>query len=128
MSHIPAELHYTAAHQWVRFEDDGIATIGITDYAQELLGDLVFVDLPAIGATFVANDQVAIAESVKSASDVYCPLTGKVLAVNEALRNAPELANREPYAAWFFKIDPTDAATQKQMLLTAAQYAAEIGE
>ena len=128
MSHIPAELHYTSTHQWVRFEDDGIATIGITDYAQELLGDLVFVDLPAIGATFVANDQVAIAESVKSASDVYCPLTGKVLAVNEALRHAPELVNSEPYAAWFFKIYPTDAATQKQMLLTAAQYAAEIGE
>ncbi|SSY71058.1 glycine cleavage system protein GcvH [Alysiella crassa] len=122
---IPADLKYVASHEWIRVEADGSATIGITQHAQELLGDIVFVELPEVGATFSAEDQAGSIESVKAASDVYSPISGEVLAVNEALTSSPELVNSAPYGAWFFKIKPSNPA-ELETLLTAEQYAGEI--
>lgn len=122
---IPADLKYVASHEWIRVEADGSATIGITQHAQELLGDIVFVELPEVGATFSAEDQAGSIESVKAASDVYSPISGEVLAVNEALTSSPELVNSDPYGAWFFKIKPSNPA-ELETLLTAEQYAGEI--
>lgn len=122
---IPADLKYVASHEWIRVEADGSATIGITQHAQELLGDIVFVELPEVGATFSAEDQAGSIESVKAASDVYSPISGEVLAVNEDLTSSPELVNSDPYGAWFFKIKPSNPA-ELETLLTAEQYAGEI--
>lgn len=122
---IPADLKYVASHEWIRVEADGSATIGITQHAQELLGDIVFVELPEVGATFSAEDQAGSIESVKAASDVYSPISGEVLEVNEALTSSPELVNSDPYGAWFFKIKPSNPA-ELETLLTAEQYAGEI--
>ena len=119
MSQIPTELRYSAEHQWVRLQEDGTAQIGITDTAQNALGDIVFIELPVVGATFAAGEQAALVESVKSASDVYCPIAGEVVAVNGALDGSPETVNESPYdAGWFFVIRPA------QVLLTAEQYRA----
>ncbi|MFS6938567.1 glycine cleavage system protein GcvH [Neisseria animaloris] len=127
MSNIPAELKYVPSHEWLRLEADGSVTVGITHHAQELLGDIVFVELPEVGANLAAEEQAGVVESVKAASDVYAPIAGEILAVNDALVDAPEIANSEPYGAgWFFKIKPADAA-DLDGLLTAEQYAAEIG-
>ena len=93
MSQIPTELRYSAEHQWVRLQEDGTAQIGITDTAQNALGDIVFIELPAVGATFAAGEQAALVESVKSASDVYCPIAGEVVAVNGVLDGSPETVN-----------------------------------
>ncbi|SMC21323.1 glycine cleavage system H protein [Andreprevotia lacus DSM 23236] len=110
MSHVPAELKYVDTHEWLRLEDDGTITIGITDHAQALLGDIVFVELPQLGAQLAAGDTAGVVESVKAASDVYAPIAGEVVAINEALVNEPELANTEPYGdAWFFRVRPADA-------------------
>lgn len=127
MSNIPAELKYVASHEWLRPEADGTVTVGITHHAQELLGDIVFVELPEVGANLAAEEQAGVVESVKAASDVYAPIAGEVVAVNEDLPSAPETANSDPYGeGWFFKIKPADPA-DLDGLLTAEQYAAKIG-
>ena len=124
MSQIPTELHYSAEHQWVRLQEDGTAQIGITDTAQNALGDIVFIELPAVGATFAAGEQAALVESVKSASDVYCPIAGEVVAVNGVLDGSPETVNELPYdAGWFFVIRPAQVQ-DIETLLTADQYRA----
>jgi glycine cleavage system H protein len=117
MSNVPNELKYRDSHEWVREEADGTFTVGITEHAQELLGDMVFVDLPDVGATFAAGDDCAVAESVKAASDIYAPLSGEIVAVNEELADAPELVNSEPYAAgWLFRIKASDVSELDSML------------
>jgi len=98
-NNIPAELKYVASHEWLRLEDDGTITVGITHHAQELLGDIVFVELPEVGANLAAEEQAGVVESVKAASDVYAPIAGEVVAVNEDLPSAPETAN----LSWFIK-------------------------
>lgn len=124
MSQIPTELRYSAEHQWVRLQEDGTAQIGITDTAQNALGDIVFIELPAVGATFAAGEQAALVESVKSASDVYCPIAGEVVAVNGVLDGSPETVNESPYdAGWFFVIRPAQVQ-DIETLLTADQYRA----
>ncbi|ATP29730.1 glycine cleavage system protein GcvH [Chromobacterium violaceum] len=127
MSNIPAELKYVDSHEWLRLEADGSVTVGITAHAQELLGDIVFVELPKVGANLAKDEQAGVVESVKAASDVYCPIAGEVLAVNEELEGEPELANSDPYGdGWFFKIKPANAADLNG-LMDAAAYAKEIG-
>jgi len=127
MSNIPAELKYVNSHEWLRLEADGTVTIGITDHAQELLGDIVFVELPQVGDELAAEATAGVVESVKAASDVYAPIAGEVVAINDELTSAPELANSDPYgAAWFFRVKPTDASVLDG-LMTAEQYAKEIG-
>lgn len=120
---IPANLKYTKSHEWVRVETDGTVTIGITDHAQELLGDLVFVELPDVGKNLAAEEEAAVVESVKAASDVYAPIAGTVTAVNEAVPDAPETVNQDAYAAWLFRMKPANAA-DVDALLDAAAYAA----
>ncbi|WP_312239681.1 glycine cleavage system protein GcvH [Pantoea sp.] len=128
MSNVPNALKYRESHEWVRKEDDGTYTVGITEHAQELLGDMVFVDLPDVGATFAAGDDCAVAESVKAASDIYAPLSGEIVAVNEELADAPELVNSEPYAAgWLFKIKASDES-ELDALLSADAYKDSIDE
>jgi glycine cleavage system H protein len=106
---IPAELKYTESHEWARLEADGTVTVGITEFAQDALGDIVFVELPTVGKTYAAGDDAAVVESVKAASDIYAPIAGEVVAVNEAVVNAPESINSDAYAAWLFKLKPADA-------------------
>lgn len=126
MSNIPADLRYAASHEWTREEADGTLTIGITDHAQDLLGDVVFVELPEVGRTVSAGEECAVVESVKAASDIYAPVSGEVIAVNEALADGPELVNSEPYeGAWFFKIKPTDSS-ELDKLMDADAYGASI--
>ena len=120
---IPANLKYTKSHEWARLEADGTVTIGITDHAQELLGDLVFVELPDVGKSLAAKQEAAVVESVKAASDVYAPIAGTVVAVNDAVPNSPELVNQDAYAAWLFKLKPANAG-DIDSLLDAAGYAA----
>jgi glycine cleavage system H protein len=123
MSEIPNELKYAPSHEWVREEDDGVVAIGITDHAQMLLGDLVFVELPEIGYVVERDGDCGVVESVKAASDVYAPVAGEVLAVNEALADAPETINQDPYGdGWIFKLKVADAA-QLDDLLDADAYA-----
>lgn len=127
MSNIPAELKYVSSHEWLRLEADGSVTVGITEHAQELLGDIVFVELPGVGAALAADEQAGVVESVKAASDVYAPIAGEILEVNAELEGQPDLANSDPYGAgWFFKIKPANAA-DLDALMDAAAYAAEIG-
>lgn len=127
MSNIPAELKYVASHEWLRTEADGTVTVGITEHAQELLGDIVFIELPEVGTELAADEQAGVVESVKAASDVYAPIEGEIVAVNQALVDAPETANSDPYGdGWFFRIKPANAA-DLDGLLSAEQYAAEIG-
>ena len=106
---IPAELKYTESHEWVRAEEDGTVTVGITEYAQDALGDIVFVELPAVGKSFTDGDDAAVVESVKAASDIYAPLSGEVTEVNQAVADAPESINADAYANWLFKLKPSDA-------------------
>ncbi|QEL56155.1 glycine cleavage system protein GcvH [Chromobacterium paludis] len=127
MSNIPAELKYVESHEWLRLEADGSVTVGITAHAQELLGDIVFVELPKVGAALAKDEQAGVVESVKAASDVYCPIAGEVLEVNAELEGTPDLANTDPYGdGWFFKIKPANAA-ELDGLMDAAAYAKEIG-
>lgn len=121
MSKLPEHLKYTAAHAWVLDHADGTVSVGITDHAQEALGDLVFVELPAVGAYFAADAQIAVVESVKSASDVYAPLAGTVTEVNDAVADAPERVNQDAYAAWLFKLRP-DESIERAPLLSADAY------
>lgn len=126
MSNIPADLRYASSHEWVRAEADGTVTVGITDHAQDLLGDVVFVELPEVGRQLKAGEECAVVESVKAASDIYAPLSGEVVAINEALVDAPETVNGDPYgAAWFFRIRPADSA-ELDKLLDADGYGASL--
>ncbi|EGG29475.1 Glycine cleavage system H protein [Aequoribacter fuscus] len=122
MSQSPAELRYVSSHEWVRVEDDGTATVGITNHAQEALGDVVFVELPEVGAQLGAGDEAGVVESVKAASDIYAPIGGEIIAINENLEDNPEVINEDPYGdGWFFKMR-LDDATSVDDLLTAEQY------
>ena len=107
---VPANLKYTKSHEWVRTDADGTVTVGITDHAQELLGDLVFIELPDVGAELAAEKEAAVVESVKAAADVYAPLAGTVTEVNQAAADAPESVNQDAYTAWLFKMKPANAA------------------
>ena len=117
---VPKDLKYADSHEWMRAEDDGTVTIGITDHAQEALGDLVFIELPAIGRTLAAGEACAVVESVKAASDVYAPLAGEVVAANTAVTTAPESLNADAYTAWLFRIKPADPGALGAMLDAAA--------
>ncbi|MBA1201554.1 glycine cleavage system protein GcvH [Pseudomonas capeferrum] len=127
MSNIPAELRYAESHEWARLEADGSVTVGISDHAQEALGDVVFVELAEVGKVFAAGDAAGVVESVKAASDIYAPVSGEVIAVNEALGDAPEQLNEQPYDAWIFKLKPSNPA-ELEALKDAAGYKAAIGE
>lgn len=128
MSNLPTDLKYSKSHEWVRDEGDGTATVGITDHAQELLGDLVFVELPEIGEKMEQGGECAVVESVKAASDVYSPLSGEVTAVNTKLADSPELVNEAPYGdGWIFRIRLADP-NQLAGLLDAAGYQASIAD
>ncbi len=120
MSYIPSDLKYLSSHEWARLEDDGeTVTVGITDHAQEMLGDVVFVELPEVGAELASGDEAGVVESVKAASDIFCPVSGEVIAINEALEENPELVNADPYNdGWFFKVRIKDK-TELQTLLDA---------
>jgi glycine cleavage system H protein len=121
MSETPAKLKYTETHQWALPGDDGIITVGITDYAQDTLGDVVFVELPETGREVRQGEQVAIVESVKAASDVYTPVSGTVIAVNATLEDSPEAVNESPYEnGWFFKIRASDPSELDKLLDGAA--------
>ncbi len=123
MSEIPTELKYVSSHEWARLEEDGTVTVGITDHAQEALGDVVYVEHPEVGTQVAAQQETGVVESVKAASDIYAPLSGTVVAVNESLEDAPELVNQDPYGdGWFFRIEP-DNASDLDELLTAQAYA-----
>jgi glycine cleavage system H protein len=123
MSDIPSDLKYARSHEWARLEDDGTVTVGITDHAQDALGDVVFVEHPEVGQQLVAESEAGVVESVKAASDIYAPVSGRVVAVNEALEDAPETVNQDPYGdGWFFRIQPDDPADLED-LLTADGYA-----
>ena len=127
MSQIPADLKYTKTHEWARLNPDGSVTVGITNYAQTQLGDMVFVELPEPGRRVTAGEECAVVESVKAVSEVYSPLAGEVTAVNEALTEMPELVNQDPYGeGWLFQLQPSEALDG---LLDAAAYAAlEVAE
>ena len=124
---IPSNLKYTKSHEWVRVEGDGTITVGITDHAQELLGDLVFVELPEVGKEFDTEQEAAVVESVKAASDVYAPISGTVTAVNTSVSDSPEAVNQDAYAAWLFKMKPANI-TDVDALLDATAYAAAAAE
>jgi len=121
MSKLPAELRYAASHEWARLEADGSVTVGISDHAQEALGDVVYVELPEIGKQLAAGQEAGVVESVKAASDIYAPVSGTVIAVNDALTDSPELVNEDPYGQWFFRLQPSDAS-ELDKLLDAAGY------
>ncbi len=117
----PEQLKYSATHQWARRESDGTVSVGITDHAQEMLGDVVFVDSPKAGSSVQQGEVCGVIESVKAASDIYAPLSGEVIAVNAELAEVPEKVNEDPYAAWMFRVKPADPA-QLDTLLDAAAY------
>jgi glycine cleavage system H protein len=128
MSQTPAELKYASSHEWARLEEDGTVTVGISDHAQDSLGDVVFVELPDVGASFAAADEAAVVESVKAASDIYAPISGAVIAINAILEDAPETVNSDPYNdGWFFKLQPTDTS-ELENLLSAEDYDAQCAE
>ena len=127
MSLIPAELRFAESHEWARLEADGTVTVGISDHAQEALGDVVFVELAEVGKVFSAGDVAGVVESVKAASDIYAPVSGEVIAVNEDLTNSPENLNSDPYGSWIFKLKLGNTA-ELDKLLDAAGYKAAIGE
>lgn len=118
---VPKDLKYTESHEWVRRDADGTVAVGITDHAQEQLGDIVFVEAPKPGRKVAAGEAVGVVESVKAASDIYAPVSGEVIARNDAALDAPESVNQDAYAAWLFKLKPADAA-QLDALLDAAAY------
>jgi len=123
---IPADLKYTEHDEWIRVEADGTLTIGITDYAQDALGDIVFLELPEAGRQVKQEEAIAVVESVKAASDIYAPVSGEIVARNEDAIGAPELVNADAYAAWLFKIKPANV-DDVNALLSADQYRAKIG-
>lgn len=123
---LPNELKYTSSHEWIRLEEDGSVTIGITDFAQSTLGDVVFLELPEVGREVNAEEACAVVESVKAASDIYAPLTGEIIAINEEATGSPEQVNSDPYATWLFKLKPNNSADVDN-LMSAQDYAKEIG-
>jgi len=124
MSHTPADLKYAGTHEWARLED-GIVTVGITDHAQDALGDVVFVELPTVGAELSAGEEAGVVESVKAASDIYAPVSGQVIEVNTLLENAPETVNGEPYGdGWFFRLRAS-AVEELDDLMDADAYRAQ---
>lgn len=124
MSELPTELKYAASHEWARLDGD-VVTVGITDHAQDALGDLVFVELPSVGDVVSAGQEAGVVESVKAASDIYAPVSGEIVAINEALVDAPEMVNTEPYTGgWLYQIKVRDAAELNE-LLDAEAYAAQ---
>jgi glycine cleavage system H protein len=122
---IPADLKYTKSHEWVKVEADGTVTVGITHHAQDLLGDMVFVENPAVGRALNAAEECAVVESVKAASDVYAPIAGEVVAANGEVESSPEKINQDAYGAWMFKIKPSNPA-DVNALLDAAAYEAHV--
>jgi glycine cleavage system H protein len=124
---VPADLKYTASHEWVRREQDGTLTIGITDHAQAALGDLVFIELPEVGRKVAAEEACAVVESVKAASDIYAPVGGEVTAVNAPVVDSPEQVNADAYAAWLFRLKPANSGDVDR-LLAADAYAKQIAE
>lgn len=127
MSQLPAELRYASSHEWARLED-GIVTVGITDHAQNALGDVVYVELPDIGDILAATQEAGVVESVKAASDIYSPVSGEVIAINEVLEESPETINGDPYNdGWFYKIRISDAS-EFESLLDADEYRASLEE
>ena len=117
MSEVPDNFLYTKDHEWLDLDDDGVVTVGITDHAQEALGELVFVEVPEVGVTFANGDACAVVESVKAASDIYCPITGEIIEVNAALEDEPELVNSSSYeAGWVFRIRPDDATALNELM------------
>lgn len=128
MSEIPSELRFLSSHEWAKKNEDGTVTVGITDHAQESLGDVVYVELPEIGAEVEAQEEAGVVESVKAASDIFSPVSGTVIAINEDLEDQPELVNSTPYVdGWFFRVQPRDIA-ELDDTLDAEGYAEEIGE
>jgi glycine cleavage system H protein len=128
MSNTPSELKYASSHEWARLEEDGTVTVGITDHAQDALGDVVFVELPEVGASLAAGDEAGVVESVKAASDIYAPVGGEVIATNEQLEDAPETVNSDPYHdGWFFKLQPADTS-ELDALLSAEDYRQQCDE
>jgi glycine cleavage system H protein len=128
MSQVPTELKYASSHEWARLEEDGTITVGITDHAQEALGDVVFVELPEPGSTLGAGDEAGVVESVKAASDIYSPVGGEVVAINDRLEDAPETVNADPYSdGWFFRLQPTDSS-ELDKLLSADDYQQQCAE
>jgi len=123
MSNVLVNLKYTASHEWMLLNADGTVTVGITEHAQEALGDLVFVELPEVGAHFDAEKEIAVVESVKAAADVYAPISGTVTEVNQAAADAPESVNQDAYAAWLFKMTPDNVADLEKMLDASAYQA-----
>lgn len=117
MSEIPTELRYATTHEWARLEEDGTVTVGITDHAQSALGDVVFIEMPEVGQQVAAQEEAGVVESVKAASDIYAPVSGSVLAINDTLDDAPENVNEDPYGdGWFFKLQPDDAAELDELM------------
>ena len=128
MSHTPSELKYASSHEWARLEEDGTVTVGITDHAQEALGDVVFVELPEVGTVLAAADETGVVESVKAASDIYAPVGGELIEVNSRLEDEPETVNADPYnEGWFYKLQPADAS-ELDALLSAEEYQAQCDE
>ena len=123
MSTIPADLRYASTHEWARLETDGTVSVGITDHAQEALGDIVFLELPALDSTLTAAQAVGVVESVKAASDIHAPISGTVIAVNEGLTEVPEGVNTHPYQRWFYRLQPSNP-DELQQLLDADAYQA----
>ncbi|WOJ92348.1 glycine cleavage system protein GcvH [Congregibacter variabilis] len=129
MSQVLPELRFARSHEWARVEDDGTVTVGISDHAQEALGDVVFVELPDEGADLAAGDEAGVVESVKAASDIYAPISGTVVAVNSALEDAPETVNGDPYHdGWFFRLQPKDSDEVESLLMDAEAYQAHCAE
>ena len=125
MSNTPSELKYASSHEWARLEEDGTVTVGITDHAQNSLGDVVFVELPEVGSEYGAGEEAAVVESVKAASDIYAPIAGEVIAANDALEESPETVNEYPYSdGWFFRLQPSDVS-ELENLLSAEDYDAQ---
>ncbi|WP_027783202.1 MULTISPECIES: glycine cleavage system protein GcvH [Burkholderia] len=120
MSNVPADLKYTEEHEWIRTESDGTLTVGITDHAQSTLGDIVFLELPEVGKSVNAGDAVGVVESVKAASDIYSPVSGEIVAVNEAAADAPEGVNSDAYGVWLFKIKLASGASTDKLIDAAA--------
>ena len=128
MSQTPSELKYASSHEWARLEEDGTVTVGISDHAQDALGDVVFVELPEVGNSLAAGEEAGVVESVKAASDIYAPVGGEVIAVNEQLEDEPETVNSDPYNdGWIFKLQPSDAS-ELDALLSAEDYQSKCDE
>jgi len=128
MSEVRDELKYLESHEWARVDDEGNVLVGITDHAQSALGDVVFVEMPEVGTEVTAGSEAGVVESVKAASDIYSPVSGEVIAINEALEDAPETVNESPYDdGWFFKVRPSELGELDNML-DAEAYSAKIGE